>query len=86
MEMLTKKDWNEFRNSGLLWFTNRILHLFGWAIVVDYEDIEKGIIKEVYPARCKFRGFETKNESEGFVKVTEYLKNNIDELLKETKE
>ncbi len=84
--MLIKKDWNAFREIGLLWFINRTLHLFGWAIVIDYEDMEKGIIREVYPARCKFRGFDEKSESEGFINVTKYLKNNINELEKETKE
>ena len=28
--MINKKTWNEFRNSGMLWFVNMILHtLFG---------------------------------------------------------
>ena len=54
--MVTRKDWEEFRSSGLLWFINRTLHLFGWAIVFDYDDKTKEL-KEVYPARCKFRGF-----------------------------
>lgn len=84
--MTEKRDWNEFREIGLLWFVNRILHLFGWAICVDYEDVEKGIIKEVYPARCKFRGFSESCETNGFIKVTDYLKNNINDLAKETKE
>lgn len=85
-DMIVKKDWNEFRDIGLLWFINRLLHLFGWAICVDYEDVEKKIIKEVYPARCKFRGFEEKDETEGFIKVTQYLKDNINELNLETME
>ena len=84
--MLKQKSWNEFRKTGLLWFINRTLHLFGWAIVIDYEDVKKGIIKDVYPARCKFRGFAEKNETEGFIKVTKYLKQNINILEKETLE
>ncbi|MCK9542955.1 MAG: hypothetical protein M0R03_13090 [Novosphingobium sp.] len=84
--MIDKKNWNEFRDAGLLWFTNRFLHLFGWAIVIDYEDLTKGTIKEVYPARCKFRGFDDKSESKGFINVTKYLKDNINDLLKEAQE
>ncbi len=81
--MLTKKTWQEFRKCGLLWWINRILHTFGWAIVIDYENLEKDIIKEVYPARCKFRGFSEKCEEDGFKKISKYLKENIDELNKE---
>lgn len=84
--MVTKKTWNEFRDCGLLWFTNRILHLFGWAICMEYDDFKKGTFKDVYPVRCKFRGFAEKVESEGFIKVSEYLKNNIEELVDEAKE
>ena len=84
--MLEKRSWHEFRKTGLLWFTNSILHLFGYAITIDYDDVEKGIIKEVYPARCKFRGFSEKCNTGGYINITQYLKNNIDKLLEETKE
>lgn len=53
--MVDKKTWEEFRNSGLLWWINMILHTFGWAIVANIND-RKEIIN-VYPARVKFRGF-----------------------------
>lgn len=33
--MVVEKSWDEFRNSGLLWWINMILHTFGWAIAVD---------------------------------------------------
>lgn len=29
-EMIKRKSWEKFRESGLLWFVNRSLHLFGW--------------------------------------------------------
>ena len=35
---MERKEWNEFRQTGLLWFINSILHLFGWAIVLSYND------------------------------------------------
>jgi len=82
--MIERKTWGEFRDLGLLWFINRTLHLFGWALVFDYD--ENKVLKEVYPTRCKFRGFSEKNESEGFIKVTKYLKENIEILEKETLE
>jgi len=84
IKWLEKRSWNEFRQAGLLWFTNRILHLFGWTICIDYEDLEAGIIKEAYPARCRFRGFDNKNEDDGFKDLTKHLKENIDELEADT--
>lgn len=33
-DMQGEKTWEDFRESGLLWFINTILHVFGWAIVV----------------------------------------------------
>lgn len=82
--MINKKSWKEFRESGLLWWINTTLHMFGWAIVYDF-DIN-GNIAEVYPARVKFRGFGNTQVEEGYLKVSEYLKNNIEEIAKESKE
>lgn len=81
--MVEKKSWEEFREIGLLWFINTILHIFGWAICYEIDN-EK--IINVYPARVKFRGFDNKTTSEGYEKVTEYLKENIDDLLMEAKD
>ena len=81
--MMNKKNWEEFRNTGLLWFINSILHLFGWAIVYEMED---GLIKEVYPARVKYRGFDEKTNSEGYLKISQYLESYISELKIEAQE
>lgn len=83
--MVTKKTWKEFRETGLLWWINMILHTFGWAIVADVEQ-ETGEIKNCYPARVKFRGFEIEDNTEGYIKVSEYLQGEVKELLKEAKE
>ena len=40
--MINRKSWEEFRNSGLLWWINKTLHMFGWAIVVNIEN-EKSV-------------------------------------------
>lgn len=79
--MVTKKTWKEFRESGFLWWINMILHTFGWAIVVDIDD--NGEITDAYPARVKFRGFGEKNNTEGYIKVSQYMKENISDLLEE---
>lgn len=79
---MNKKTWEEFQNTGLLWFTNTILHLFGWAIVLTKENNK---IVECYPARVKYRGFDEKSNTEGYIKVSNYLKNNINDITEEAK-
>lgn len=78
--MIEKKEWVEFRNTGLLLWINQILHLFGWAIVFEYEGEQ---VKSVYPARVKFRGFDEKSVGESYQKITDYLVDNVSELKKE---
>jgi hypothetical protein len=84
--MIEKKSWEEFRTIGLLWFINRILHTFGWAICYKFDEKDKSKLIEVFPARVKFRGFSEKKETEGFINLTKYISENINELKKETLE
>lgn len=81
-KMVSKKTWEQFRKTGLLWFVNTILHMFGWAIVYE---IDNGKILHVYPAGVKFRGFAERDNSEGYAKVTEFLQENINDLSKGAK-
>jgi len=83
--MIEKRDWNSFYNSGLLLIINQILHIFGWAIVFSFDDETKEII-EVYPARCKFRGFTEDVTSKSYKAVTHYMNENIKELLVDVKD
>jgi hypothetical protein len=64
----------EFRESGALWFVNTILHLFGMAITWNPET------DELKAALCRFRGFEIKNTDEGYMKLTQYLEDNIKQI------
>ena len=82
-EMISPRSWEEFRASGLLWWVNRTLHLFGWAIAVELQ--EDGTVSNCYPARCKFRGFGEKSESDGFEKLTEHMAESIPQLLNDAK-
>lgn len=89
--MLNKKSWCEFRKTGLLWFVNSILHLFGWVIVFEFSDGARTFeddteLTAVYPARTKYRGFSEMDTMDGYKKVTEYLKENVDELLEEARD
>ena len=80
--MISRRTWNEFKKSGLLWFINTILHAFGWSIVLIM-DGDKLI--EVYPARVKFRGFNEETNTKNYLKLTEWLANNSNELLDDVK-
>lgn len=81
--MVKRISWKEFKDSGMLWWINMILHTFGLAIVFD---MENGEVKEVYPARVKYRGFGEKNNMEGYIKVSDYMNKNAKVLLEESKE
>lgn len=54
--VIKKKTWKHFKDCGMLWWINMILHTMGWAITYEYDKHEN--ILEVYPARVKFRGIE----------------------------
>ena len=62
----------------MLFTTNQFLYIFGYALVFKYDNNNK--INRVYPARVKFRGFSEECNTEGYAKVTNFLKGNIDEL------
>lgn len=87
---MVKKSWQEFRATGLLWWINTTLHLFGWAIVVEVEFDQEGKptdeIANCYPARVKFRGFDAQSTEQGYITLTDYLKKNIAELAVEVAE
>ncbi len=80
-KMVERRPWSEFRASGLLWWVNRSLHLFGWAIVVQMN--QSGEITNCWPARVRFRGFVEGDEEEGFRKLTNHIRSNIDRTHRE---
>jgi hypothetical protein len=82
-KMIDQKGWEEFQSTVLLLFINQILHVFGWAIVLQYEGDK---VVSCYPARCKFRGFSEDHVSESYVKISKYLKDNAATLDQEANE
>ena len=80
--MIDRKTWQEFQACGLLWWINAILHTFGWSVVLVFEDDGVTFI-EAYPARVKFRGFDTKQNDDGYLRVTKYLEDNAAKLNEE---
>ena len=75
---INRKGWGEFREAGLLWWVNRGLHLFGWAIVLEVED--DGSVSECNPARAPSRGFCRADEEDGFRLLSSHLEENAAEL------
>ena len=81
--MVNRKTWGDFRETGLVLIINQILHVFGWAIVFEIDDMD--FVSAVYPARVKFRGFDNKTVSDSHIKITKFLAENINELNEEAK-
>ena len=81
---MKRKTWKEFKECGLLWWINMILHTFGWAIVVSYDENKE--IKEVFPARVRYRGFPESTNTKGYINVSKYLNGNSKDLLNEAEE
>jgi hypothetical protein len=75
---MNEKSWDEFRQAGLLWWVNRMLHLFGWSIVCETGD--DGRVVRTFPAQTAWRGFERHVEESGFKTVTYHLAENMDRL------
>jgi hypothetical protein len=80
-EMVTEKTWDEFRATGLGWWINNMLHLFGWSLVYV---IEEGKTVRCFPARVKYRGFDERSQEDGFIRVTQYMVDTAEELKIET--
>ena len=81
---MEKKSWADFRECGLLWFVNNLLHVFGWAIIVELDD--SGELSSCYPARVAFRGFSSNSNEKGYQNVSKFMKDNAETLYKETME
>ncbi|MEL6348802.1 MAG: hypothetical protein AAFV53_37205 [Myxococcota bacterium] len=81
--MLAERSWQAFSDAQLFWWVNRSLHLFGWALV---KETNNGEIVRVYPARCRYRGFDAATEARGYEGLTQHLSDNIDTLLLEVED
>lgn len=54
-QQVTDAGWDAFRNEGMLWWINRILHTFGWQIVMSYD--ENMNFLGAFPTRTANLGF-----------------------------
>ena len=83
--MVHRRSWGEFRASGLLWWINSMLHLWGWALVIEMAEDGK-TISNVYPAHCKFRGFSEEHNDQGYRRLTHHARDNISRMLEDLPE
>lgn len=70
------RSWKEFSEAGLLWYVNRILHVFGWVLVCKPGG-DGGEPARVYPARCDFIGFPEEVDKENKAKLRSHLKREL---------
>jgi len=81
MDMIKEKSLEEFRNSGLLLFVNQFLHIFGWAITIEFD--EKGNCVRMFPAYCSFRGFSENVTTKAYCNITKHMEKRIPALKKD---
>jgi len=84
-KQVTPMKWQDFRDTGLVVVINQILHIFGWAIVFEVE-VGSDVIKSVYPARVKFRGFSVDSTERAYKKISQYMVDNATVLNDEAQE
>ncbi len=77
-------NWAEFTAAGLLWWVNRMLHLFGWSIVVMTDG--EGRVAGAYPARTTWRGFTPELDAKGFCALTDHMAANVVELQRQVRD
>jgi len=65
-------------------FINSFLHIFGWCIILEFED--DGTFTRAYPARTKWRGFSSDAMDRAYRNVTKLMKEDVDQLLKDVEE
>lgn len=77
--MIEKISWEEFRETGLLWWINMQLHLFGISIIFDIEETKNTEFKvnDVYPAKVDYKGFSEKLNDEGYKRLSQYIKEKL---------
>lgn len=86
-EMVLEKSWNEFQKTGLFWFINSLLHVFGWALVYEFDGkigADGFNISRVYPARVRYRGFSPDVQAEAHKMIAQYVEQNAQDLREET--
>lgn len=67
------KDWQTFRNTGLLLFVNQFLHIFNWSLTL-FINTESGEVEGVKPIRTSWKGFSEEEVSEAYSSLDNFIK------------
>ncbi len=67
-----RHSWTEFREAGMLWLVNRMLHVFGWSLVIATDE-DTGEEVGMYPVRTEWRGFPRDRDELGYTRVSEWM-------------
>ena len=78
--MIEKISWDEFRENGFLVLVNWILHIFGLAIVVMYDDDK---VVDVFPAKVSYRGFNQESNDKAYKRLNKYMAEHGKEIYNE---
>lgn len=84
--------WGEFLDSGLLWYVNRVLCVFGWTINVEVltspdgdrvsdDQNNRAQVRYAVPMRTKTRGFDPDTETDRYRRLTKYIAAHANEWL-----
>lgn len=72
---MTRHSWETFREAGMLWWINRILHTFGWSII--YEINENQEIISVYPAKTDWLGFSSETNDQRWKQFKDHMREDM---------
>lgn len=75
------RTWNEFRESGMVYAANKVLHMFGWCLVFATD--EQSGLQYCYPARTLYRSFALESECAGTQRLNQWMRDAAESLAKE---
>lgn len=79
--MITPMEIDEFREHGFLILVNTILHTYGVCLSFNPNKPEEGL----RPGFCKFRGFPEASMARMYIALSEYMNENSERLVEESK-
>ena len=76
------RTWNEFREAGMLYAANKVLHMFGWCLIFATDELSG--CRYCYPARTRYRGFAPEPDRAGTQRLNQWMRGAAESLVKET--